>query len=703
MNHIPFTNIMLIISCAMLPNIINSHPFNAVIESDAPTPEQTVNWLCEYCPKITEFTGNISINFAGLSDDAYYFSNHSGIEKNKPVYLSNQLTYQNQQGQYAQLDIDKLALDSLTLAAKGGHYGNYQLAFDYQKIPLRKYHQLSTPFSLKDNYLQLPDNWQSLETVSTPAELDTSKWQTFNNAIDWQKLSLNWRYFSDENIDYSLNYRRLEKSGRQQYAAAQLINASYLPLPIDQQTEQLEGNISYYQHGLLINLGYFVSHFTNNYQSYFYDNPFSNYVAGSETGELSAEPDNKAYKVKFDLSYRPDIATAFKLYAAVGNMQQNNALLRYSNNALLNQDLPTRDFNATIDTKDFSFRLYNRWSKSLKFIAKYQYKQRDNNSKLYYFSPIITETFIGDSVQNVPYDFTKEQWQLDANWQFYQRQKASISVKKNTTTRNAIRHYQNTEHGIIGKLQLQDQSNRHYSIKASHFKRDAEKQPTDSLLTVSQNPLLYRYNTAERIEDKASVNIATSLTPQLSASINSDVGKRRYQNSALGLQQDNRYHYGADISWQFKQHASMALFYQREKIDATSKGGKTLSYWTTKHQDDITNLGITIKVNQLLDNKASLSIEALNSNGKSQRKMITSASDQLPDVTNLWRRLTVNFSYQISPQLSSELTYQHEKLSADDFAIDTLELKTGDNLLTFGALTPNYNVNYASMKLTYNF
>ncbi|WP_206483681.1 MtrB/PioB family decaheme-associated outer membrane protein [Thalassotalea sp. G2M2-11] len=709
MNGVSFINKRLIIYTILLSCGASASPFYASSasissESELSTSAAKIdNWHCEYCPNAQELTGYVSLNFSLLSDDAYTFSTNTGIEKDKPVFVSAQLMYQNDQGQYGQFYLDKLGLDSLALTGKAGLYGSYQFTVDYQQIPQRKYHQLLTPFTFNDNHLQLPDYWQNLDTISTNQGLDTSNWQQLDNAIDWQKLALNWRYFSDDNFDYALNYQQLKKSGLQQFSAAQLINASYLPLPINQQTELLDGNISYHQDKLYLNLGYFISHFSNSNDSFFYDNPFSSYVAGSKTGQFSAEPENQAYKIKLNLNYRPRMTTSLKLYAALGKMEQNNALLPYSNNAFLAHDLPVDDFNAQVATKDLSLRLYNKWSPTFKINAKYQYKQRDNKSNRYNFTPVVTDTFIGDSIENIPYDFTKEKWQLDANWRFYRKQKASISLKKANTTRFALAHFKNTEQGIVGKLQLQDQANRHYNIKASHFKRDGEKQSENHYLAVSQNPLLYRYNTADRIENKANIHISSNLSNQLAGNINGYFSKRRYHQSTLGLQDDNRYHYGIDINWQFKPHANFTLFFQQEKINATSKIGSRFSYWTSKHHDDIVNLGMTLKVSQLIDDKASLSIEALNSDGNSQSKITTTSSEKLPDIKNIWRRLKVNFSYQISPQLSGELLYQHEKLASDDFAIDKLELKTGDNLLTFGALTPNYNLNYTSMKFTYTF
>lgn len=186
-----------------------------------------VDWLCEYCPKPRTLSGNVQVNFGYLSDNAYHFGHYSGIESNSNLFLSTKVNYLTEQGNYAKLLVDNAGLDSLNLASKLGYYGHYQLSFAYQEIPLRQNQALSTPFQQQNNTLVLPDSWQYLDQRTSP--LETTTWRQFNSGVDWRKLTLSWRYFTAQNLDYTLNYQKLKKSGIEQSSAAQILNASYFP------------------------------------------------------------------------------------------------------------------------------------------------------------------------------------------------------------------------------------------------------------------------------------------------------------------------------------------------------------------------------------------------------------------------------------------------------------------------------------------
>ncbi len=659
------------------------------------------DWLCEYCPKPKTLSGNVQVNFGYLSDDVYHFGHYSGIESNGNLFLSTKVNYLTEQGNYAKLLVDNAGLDSLNLASKLGYYGHYQFSFAYQEIPLRQNQALLTPFQQQNNTLVLPDSWQYLDQRTTP--LETTTWRQFNSGVDWQKLSLSWRYFTDQNLDYAINYQKLKKSGIEQSSAAQILNASYLPLVIDEQTEQIDAQLNYQLNDLSINLSYFLSRFSNEYQSIHYENPFSSYVAGAEMAEIAHDPDNHAYKVRLKVNYQLLPGSSLKLYAAFGQMRQNNSLLPYSSNALLQQSLPNDSFDAKIATSDYALRFYSRWSSSLSFRAKYLFNQRDNQSQQYLFTPVFSDTYFAQPQQNTLYDTKKEQLSLTTFWRFLPSQQASIEFSKSSKTEHGISKHKTNNHGVTGSLLLQSEAGVQLTIRASHFNRDADLPMRLSTQLSDENPLLQRYNLAARVQNKLSLQVGKALNEQLYASVSGALSKQNYQASSLGLQHNHNYHYGADLSWQVSEKTTLSTYYQIEEITSQAKASDNEALWTNDTKEQVDSFGLTLDIKEWLDEKFALSLQAIISDGSSATTISTPSQDKLPEVNSVWQQFNLKFSYQINPQIQAQLQYQHQRLENDDFAVDYVDVNTVDNLLTFGAVSHHYQVNYFVLGLTYQF
>ncbi|MBA6390300.1 MtrB/PioB family decaheme-associated outer membrane protein [Colwellia sp. BRX10-3] len=659
------------------------------------------DWQCEYCPKTKTFSGNVQVNFGYLSDDAYHFGHYSGIESNNNLFLSTKVNYLTEEGNYAKLSVDNAGLDALKLTTKLGYYGHYQFAFAYQEIPLRQNPALLTPFQQQNNTLLLPDSWQYLDQRTST--LETTTWRQFNSGVDWQKLTLSWRYFTDQHLDYAINYQKLKKSGIEQFSAAQILNASYLPLAIDEQTEQIDAQLSYQFNDLNINLSYFLSRFSNEYQSIHYENPFSSYVAGAEMAEIAHDPDNHAYKIRLKVNYQLLPASSLKLYAAFGQMRQNNSLLPYSSNAFLQQSLPSNNFDAKVATTDYALRFYSRWSSRLSFRAKYQFNQRDNQSEQFIFTPVFSETYLSEPLQNTLYDTKKQQLSLATFWRFLPSQQASIEFSQSSKTEQGISKHKTDNQGVTGSLLLQSETGAQLTIRASHFNRDAQLPMRLSTQLSDENPLLQRYNLAARVQNKLSMQLSKALNEQLYASISGALSKQNYQASSLGLQNNHRYHYGADLSWQVDEKTTLSTYFQIEDIRSQAKASDNGSLWRNDTKERVDSFGLTLDIKEWLDEKFALSLQAIISDGSSATTLSSPSQDKLPEINSVWQQFNLKFSYQINPQIQAQLQYQHQRLENDDFAIDYVDVNTVDNLLTFGAVSHHYQVNYFILGLTYQF
>jgi len=664
--------------------------------------KDTSDWECEYCVRQEGYQGSVTANVGNLSDDAYRFGNYNGVDDGTQLFLDADVLYLDDDAHYFDLQLNNLGLDSQALQSEYGEFGKYQLAFDYEEIPLRKFDQLVTPFNnVGSDSLTLPAGWSFFDGNNSQAA--TSDWSNFELGSDWKRIKLGWRLNTDNNFDYQFNYQQTKKTGFREFSAAQIWNASYLPLPLDHKIDQLDLRMSYNGGDWWGSFSYQLSSFSNNADSLRYQNPFTSLVTGSEFGEIATAPDNQAYKVGMNLNYRFLNNSWAKLHASYGQMSQDDSFLPYTTNASLVTDLPASDLNAEVDTRDLSLRLYSRVSSKFSVRAKYRYHEQNNKSDQLIYQSIVADSFVGSEATNLPYDYKTNKLSFGGDWRFWPGQIASIEARSDTYERNfsAIRKTDNK--GLEGKLRLSNNSGLQLNIKMSRFERDASNAEIIDLLTVDENPLMQRYHQADRDEDKISVQLVSGVWQNFSASLSADYIDAEYINSGLGLQENRRINYGLDTNWQVSDDMELMLYYLTESIEANLAANESgVGDWFANNTDDIASIGVGLKVKNLLGKPLDLVFDFSRSDADSNITVTNGSVDRLPETGSVWMTAELSLNYQYSKQWDFQLSYQRDEFESDDYAIDGVIPGTINNLLTYGAWSNNYNVNYIVASFTYN-
>ena len=95
-----------------------------------------------------------------------------------------------------------------------------------------------------------------------------------------------------------------------------------------------------------------------------------------------------------------------------------------------------------------------------------------------------------------------------------------------------------------------------------------------------------------------------------------------------------------------------------------------------------------------------LEYSASRSRGVTQMRVGVPASE-FPDFTTSLNALSLRVDYDISESLAIRIGYRNERYSSADWQIDGLRLTTLANILTFGAQSPAYNIDWVTVSFTY--
>ena len=178
--------------------------------------------------------------------------------------------------------------------------------------------------------------------------------------------------------------------------------------PIDYSTDDLELGASFTAEGWQASLTYYGSFFENRDTNLTWDNPFTG-SPGAEAGSLALPPDNESHQLALAGSLRLPARTIVSGQLSVGALSQDEALLPYTINPLLETNpLPATSVEAEADTLNLNLRAVTSPWRKLTFEGELRYNDFDNNTPIRPFDYVVTDAApaVG-AVENLTYDYQR--------------------------------------------------------------------------------------------------------------------------------------------------------------------------------------------------------------------------------------------------------------------------------------------------------
>lgn len=661
----------------------------------------TSGWKCEDCAFEEGFSGEVELGAGHVSDDSFKFGEYNGLNDEGGFFIGNATArYRDLDANYLDLSLRNAGLDSRSLSIEGGRQGKYSLFLRYDEISHFLSDSVRTPYLGDGGASQsLPPGWVAAGTTGGMTALGASL-HSSDIELERKRLDAGLSFIPASSWEYAVRYRHETREGSKRSAGAFFFNAAQLVEPVDYETDQVDVSASYTGEQWQATLSYYGSFFSNEDQSLIWQNAFTPIVAGADTGQRALPPDNQFHQVVLSAGYQVSERTRLSGDVAVGRMEQDEDFLPATvNSNLAVPALPRSSLNARVDTLTADFRVISRVTDKLKLSASWNHTDRDNETPRSEYPWVTTDAFVAVPIVNRPYSFTRNEAKASADYRISgtTRVAAGVDHERHERTLQAVDETRETT--AWGKLTVRAKDFVDMTFKVARGERDTSDYQTG--IDPDQNPLLRKYNMADRTRTSGGVTASASPTERVTVGVSLDFANDDYSRSTLGLLDAREISLNADVSAMLTEKTGVHVFLGHERIKSRQAGSQAFSIpdWRAENDDTVNTAGFGI-THQLIENRLGVGADYVMS--RSSGKIDVSGSD-FPDLETDLDSVKLYADYRFRDNMTLHAAYWYESYDADDWMLDGVNPDTVANVLTFREESPSYDVNVVTLSLRYKF
>jgi hypothetical protein len=227
-------------------------------------------------------------------------------------------------------------------------------------------------------------------------------------------------------------------------------------------------------------------------------------------------------------------------------------------------------------------------------------------------------------------------------------------------------------------------------------------------LKLDQNPLMRKYNMADRDRDGVEVRFTSQPTDRLSLGFKVETWSDDYDNSAVGLTSGDRDVYLADVSYALRRNLSFYGSFGSESIKSSQSGAASNvnpntapPNWEGKNKDDFDTASVGMRWSGL--GKWGLELDYVYAKSEGDIEIRNSGRrDEFPELNTELNRVTLGVTYDYTNRIRFRAGVLYEDYDSDDWALDGVEPDTIANVLTWGGNSPDYDVTMFSIGFRYS-
>jgi len=526
-------------------------------------------------------------------------------------------------------------------------------------------------------------------------------------SLKYSRLDLGATLMGPVDWQYRIDVRRDVRDGTKRTAGSFFSTTSQLVAPVNQVTDLIEVSASYAGPRLQATLAYSASAFRNDDTALTWQNPFTPVVPGAAAGQLALPPDNEFHQVLGTVGYQVTPTVRASGEIAIGRMKQNDAYLAPTlNGTLVVPPLPAGSLQGSADTLDAALRLSFAPTERLRLAAAYIRNKRDNNTPSLAYPLVTTDMAVANDTRvNLPYSFTRDRIRLSGDWRGAKAWKIAAGADYDTLHRTLQETDKTREGTIWGRLTVQGSEALGVELKLSHSDRDNSGYGIVPSVQPPQNPLLRKYNQADRRRNAAALRVDLAVTEGVSIGGNVEGSDDDYSDSTIGLTSAHSLSAGADMSAVIAENTQLRAYYQGEKIRSSQAGSQAFGVpdWKGQSRDELDTVGIGI-THAALKGKLDLGADFAwtRSHGHSTVQ-IGAASSPFPTAQVKRETFTLHATWRQTDRLSILGSLSYEHYDETDWHLDGVLPATVANLLAFGEQPPHYRVGVIRVALRYGF
>ena len=478
--------------------------------------------------------------------------------------------------------------------------------------------------------------------------------------------------------------------------------------PVDYVTDDVDVSVSYNAKKWQANLAYYGSIFSNNNTQLSWLNAYTPIVADADSAQLALPPDNLFHQFVLSAGYQLGDSSHLSGDIAVGRMEQNESFLAATQNGSILATLPSLpadSANAEVNTLDAKIKYMSMLTDKLRLNASYAYNDRDNKTPQLSYDWVTTDTFAATPRTNLPYSFTRSLAKVSADYKVAKSTKLGLGYDMDTQQRTLQEVDKTKENTLWGRIRVRSIENLFLELKLAQSERDGSTYTVVSTIDPPENILLRKYNMADRVRN--TIRLHANITPQsrYAIGLNLDIADDDYEQSALGLTESRDVSLNADISAMLTEKTSANFFIGRQQIESTQIGSQTFSTpdWQANNDDTFDNIGVGV-THVLIEDELDIGADFTRTSSTGKVTVNSGApAPAFPDLTTDLDSLKIYANYRLSEMLYLKAAFWHERYDSNDWALDGVSPDTIPNLLSFGELSPSYNINVIKLSMSYKF
>ncbi|MBI2959159.1 MAG: MtrB/PioB family decaheme-associated outer membrane protein [Betaproteobacteria bacterium] len=670
----------------------------------AKPPVDTSKWECKSCKFEDGTSGTVDVGVGHVSQGSFKFGEYTGLEKKGGFFIGDGAArFRGADAAYWNANASNLGLDSRSLDAEGGRQGKYKLLLKYDGLPHLISDSARTPFlGAGGSSLTLPAGFPAATTGLMPL---ASTLQEVDLGTQRKRLGVGVGWTSAQDWEYGVNFRRETKEGTKRSAGAFLLSSAHLVEPVDYVTDQVDASASYRGDRWQAKFAYYGSKFRNSNDALTWQNPFTP-VLGGVAGQLALPPDNQFHQILASAGYQFSARTRASFDIAWGRMSQNESFLAATlNPGAAAGALPASSLNGSAATLDAGLKLTSAVTERLRLNAAYTHNDRDNRTPQGVYPVVLTDVLAGIPRTNLPYSFTQDKVKLSGDYRISALAKASAGFDSEERKRTFQESDKTREDTLWGRVILRVLDRLDLTAKVAYAERKASAyRPVVEVVPV-ENPLLRKYNMADRRRESVGVRADIAATETINIGLGVDWANDDYSSSSIGLISARDYGVNGDLSVMLTPQTSLHFFANYQEIESRQAGSAAVSTpdWFGENRDKFDFIGIGLK-HEAIKNKLDIGADYGISHSRSQINVITGAADPaFPHITTSLDSLRFYAIYRLKDNVSLQGSFWHERFDSKNWMLDGVAPNTITNVLVFGEQAPRYSVNVVRLALRYKF
>lgn len=536
-------------------------------------------------------------------------------------------------------------------------------------------------------------------------------------------------YAYDINRELAVNatFASTRKSGNQPFGMSFAFNnANELPIPLDNRTNDLSAALEYVRPEGMVRVGWEASFFDNKIKEVLWDNPiratdFDNGLLppggpfdpsgysngnGSALGRMSMPPSNSMNTVSATGLYKMPAHTTINGVVSFTAMNQNEALIPWTTNALVNRAtvlaafpglarLPRETAEASVHGVNAMFNLTSRPNRY--FGLRMRYRMNDHRNLTPEFDAVEYVRFdaVPEETGGVTEHFDVRQNTFDLTGTFNLLKYTSINLGYMYDDFNRTGRAFSDMRDYTVRASVDTVGNQYVTLRASveHTDRIGSGFSEASIEEGGSQPGLRFYDEADRDRNRGTLLVV--VTPvgflDVTASVSKGADTYKGEGHEFGLLDNDNTNVTLAVGIAPSDAVDFGASYGRDRFVSNQKSRNAnpppdpqfadpSRDWTLKNDELVNNVDLFVNLPKLVA-KSAVRFDYSYSDSDNgfifggPRIPALAAIGQfipLPNVTNSWHRLTADFQYHATRRIGVAFAYTYEKFDVSDFAtIDT--------------------------------